>query len=101
MTWSFTDSAAAFRAAAAEHLAADPARNTAVLTLMDTAGRLGWWEEADGRVTGVLAVGPPGVPAFGAMTEEAARALAPGEDAGDPAVRLFPPAEPPGRVHER
>ncbi|CAM5549075.1 N-acetyltransferase [Streptomyces tanashiensis] len=75
MTWSFTDSAAAFRAAAAEHLAADPARNTAVLTLMDTAGRLGWWEEADGRVTGVLAVAPPGVPAFGAMTEEAARAL--------------------------
>ncbi|WP_369143944.1 GNAT family N-acetyltransferase [Streptomyces sp. R44] len=77
MTWSFTDSAATFRAVAAAHLAADPARNTAVLTLMDTAGRLGWWEEADGRVTGVLAVAPPGVPSFGAMTEEAARALAP------------------------
>ncbi|MFI8770098.1 GNAT family N-acetyltransferase [Streptomyces sp. NPDC053792] len=75
MTWSFTESAAAFRAAAAGHLAADPARNTAVLTLMDTAARLGWWEEADGRVTGVLAVSPPGVPAFGAVTEEAARAL--------------------------
>ncbi|WP_030688259.1 GNAT family N-acetyltransferase [Streptomyces globisporus] len=75
MTWSFTDSAAAFRAAAAEHLAAEPVRNTAVLTLMDKAGRLGWWEEADGRVTGVLVVSPPGVPAFGAMTEEAARAL--------------------------
>ncbi|MFF8376303.1 GNAT family N-acetyltransferase [Streptomyces sp. NPDC015661] len=75
MTWSFTDSAAAFRAAASEHLAADPARNTAVLTLMDTAARLGWWEEADGRVTGVLAVSRSGVPAFGAMTEEAARAL--------------------------
>ncbi|MER7534642.1 GNAT family N-acetyltransferase [Streptomyces sp. NPDC097704] len=74
MTWSFTDSAAAFRAAA-EHLAADPARNTAVLTLMDAAGRLGWWEEADGRVTGALVVSPPGVSAFGAMTEEAARAL--------------------------
>ncbi|MFF5280657.1 GNAT family N-acetyltransferase [Streptomyces sp. NPDC013171] len=75
MTWSFTDSAAAFRAAAAEHLAADPARNTAVLTLMDAAGRLGWWEEVDGRVTGALVVSPPGVSAFGAMTEEAARAL--------------------------
>ncbi|WP_086825565.1 GNAT family N-acetyltransferase [Streptomyces sp. NRRL B-24572] len=76
MTWSFTDSAAAFRAAAAEHLAADAARNTAVLTLMDKAGRLGWWAEADGRVTGVLAEAPPGVPSLGAMTEEAARALA-------------------------
>ncbi|MFF9847635.1 GNAT family N-acetyltransferase [Streptomyces litmocidini] len=76
MTWSFTDSAAAFRAAAAEHLAADPARNTAVLTLVDRAGRLGWWEEADGTVTGVLAVAPAGVPALGVMTEEAARALA-------------------------
>ncbi|MFB7450796.1 GNAT family N-acetyltransferase [Streptomyces sp. NPDC056194] len=75
MTWSFTDSAAAFRAAAAEHLAADPARNTAVLTLMDAAGRLGWWEEADGRVTGALVVSPPSVSAFGVMTEEAARAL--------------------------
>ncbi|MGW5775289.1 GNAT family N-acetyltransferase [Streptomyces sp. NPDC003863] len=75
MTWSFTDSAAAFRAAAAEHLAADPARNTAVLTLMDAAGRLGWWEETDGRVTGALVVSPPGVSAFGAMTEEAAREL--------------------------
>ncbi|MFE5593453.1 GNAT family N-acetyltransferase [Streptomyces sp. NPDC056549] len=78
MTWSFTDSAAAFRAAAAGHLAADPARNTAVLTLMDTAALLGWWAEADGRVTGVLAVAPPGVPAFGAVPEEAARALARG-----------------------
>lgn len=76
MTWSFTDSPAVFRAAAAEHLAADPARNTAVLTLMGTAGRLGWWTEADGRVTGVLAEAPPGLTSFGAVTEEAARALA-------------------------
>ncbi|MFF0426784.1 GNAT family N-acetyltransferase [Streptomyces sp. NPDC004520] len=76
MTWSFTGSPAVFRAVAAEHLAADPARNTAVLTLMDTAGRLGWWTEADGRVTGVLAEAPHGVTSFGAMTEEAARALA-------------------------
>ncbi|MFI1655574.1 GNAT family N-acetyltransferase [Streptomyces sp. NPDC020472] len=76
MTWSFTESAAAFRAAAAEHLAAEPVRNTAVLTLMDTAGRLGWWAEPDGGVTGVLVVSPPGEPSLGAMTEEAARALA-------------------------
>ncbi|AJF64913.1 GNAT family N-acetyltransferase [Streptomyces vietnamensis] len=86
MTWSFTDSAAAFRAAAAEHLAADAARNTAVLTLMDKAGRLGWWAEADGRVTGVLAEAPPGVPSLGVMTEEAARAL------------TFPPGEEPTEV---
>ncbi|MFI1716358.1 GNAT family N-acetyltransferase [Streptomyces litmocidini] len=87
MTWSFTDSAAAFRAVAAEHLAADPARNTAVLTLVDGAGRLGWWTEADGTVTGVLVVARPGVPVFGAVTEEAARALAlPGglPDGGEP-----------------
>ncbi|MFD3570537.1 GNAT family N-acetyltransferase [Streptomyces sp. NPDC058667] len=75
MTWHFTEDSAAFRTAAAEHLAADPARNTAVLTLMDRADRLGWWAEPDGRVTGVLAESPPRVPAFGAMPVEAARAL--------------------------
>ncbi|MER7947123.1 GNAT family N-acetyltransferase [Streptomyces sp. NPDC096079] len=77
MTWSFTESAAAFRAAAAELLAAEPARNTAVLTLMDTARRLGWWAEPDGRVTGVLVVPPSDAPSLGVMPAEAARALAP------------------------
>ncbi|MFC9700729.1 GNAT family N-acetyltransferase [Streptomyces sp. NPDC056943] len=75
MTWYFTEDAAAFRAAAADLLAAEAARNTAVLTLMDSAGRLGWWAEPDGRVTGVLAVSPPREPSFGAVTVEAARAL--------------------------
>ncbi|MEV8586492.1 GNAT family N-acetyltransferase [Streptomyces sp. NPDC051180] len=75
MTWHFTGDATAFRTAAARHLAAEPARNTAVLTLMDRADRLAWWTEPDGRVTGVLAVSPPRVPAFGAVTVEAARAL--------------------------
>ncbi|MFC8763608.1 GNAT family N-acetyltransferase [Streptomyces sp. NPDC057193] len=75
MTWHFTEDATAFRTAAAEHLAAEPARNTAVLTLMDRADRLGWWAEPDGRVTGVFAESPPRVPAFGAMTVDAARAL--------------------------
>ncbi|MFJ6578524.1 GNAT family N-acetyltransferase [Streptomyces sp. NPDC091368] len=83
MTWSFTDSPAAFRAAAGGHLAAEAARNTAVLTLMDTAERLGWWAEPDGRVTGVLAVPQSGAPSFGAVTEEAARALAPAGLLGD------------------
>ncbi|MGW6390078.1 GNAT family N-acetyltransferase [Streptomyces sp. NPDC055103] len=76
MTWTFTEDAAAFRAAAADLLAAEAARNTAVLTLMDSADRLGWWAEPDGRVTGVVAVSPPGEPSFGAVTVEAARALA-------------------------
>ncbi|MFB7589219.1 GNAT family N-acetyltransferase [Streptomyces sp. NPDC056169] len=76
MTWYFTEDAAAFRAAAADLLAAEAARNTAVLTLMDSAGRLGWWAEPDGRVTGVLAVSPPREPSFGTVTVEAARALA-------------------------
>ncbi|MFF1510776.1 GNAT family N-acetyltransferase [Streptomyces sp. NPDC058326] len=75
MTWHFTEDATAFRTAAADHLAAEPARNTAVLTLMDRADLLGWWAEPDGRVTGVFAASPVRVPAFGAMTVEAARAL--------------------------
>ncbi|MFD3660623.1 GNAT family N-acetyltransferase [Streptomyces sp. NPDC058659] len=76
MTWYFTEDAAAFRAAAGGLLAAEAARNTAVLTLMDSAGLLGWWAGPDGRVTGVLAVSPSRVPVFGAVTVEAARALA-------------------------
>ncbi|MFJ7126844.1 GNAT family N-acetyltransferase [Streptomyces sp. NPDC098101] len=76
MTWHFTEDPAAFRAAAGALLAAEPARNTGVLTLVDTAGRLGWWTEPDGRVTGVLAVAVPGEPVLGTVTPEAARALA-------------------------
>ena len=76
MTWHFTEDTAAFRAAAGTHLAAEPARNTAVLTLMDRADRLGWWAEPDGLVTGVLAVSPSGALDLGATTEEAALALA-------------------------
>ncbi|WP_329278198.1 GNAT family N-acetyltransferase [Streptomyces sp. NBC_00691] len=76
MTWHFTEHPAAFRAAAGTHLAAEPARNTAVLTLMDGADRLGWWAEPDGRVTGVLTVSPSGALHLGATTEEAALALA-------------------------
>ncbi|KOX32435.1 MULTISPECIES: GNAT family N-acetyltransferase [unclassified Streptomyces] len=76
MTWHFTEDPAAFRAAAGALLSAEPARNTGVLTLVDTAGRLGWWTEPDGRVTGVLVVTEPGKPVFGTVTPEAARALA-------------------------
>ncbi len=73
--WHFTADPAVFRAAAGAHLAADPARNTSVLTLMATADRLGWWTEPDGRVTGVVAIPRPGLPSLGATTPEAARAL--------------------------
>ncbi|MFE5947719.1 GNAT family N-acetyltransferase [Streptomyces sp. NPDC056480] len=76
MTWHFTEDPAAFRAAAASLLAAEPARNTAVLTLMDRADRLGWWAGPDGRVTGVLALSPSGALDLGATTEDAALALA-------------------------
>ncbi|MFJ5834899.1 GNAT family N-acetyltransferase [Streptomyces sp. NPDC093089] len=81
MTWHFTEDADAFRAAAARHLAAEPDRNTAVLTLMGRAERLGWWEEPDGRVTGVLAHSPAAGLDLGVTTEEAARALAAEADA--------------------
>ncbi|MFE6456812.1 GNAT family N-acetyltransferase [Streptomyces cinereoruber] len=80
MTWHFTEDPAVFRAAAGALLAAEPARNTGLLTLVDTAGRLGWWTEPDGRVTGVLVVAAPGEPTFGTVTPEAARALASSPD---------------------
>ncbi|MEU7702572.1 GNAT family N-acetyltransferase [Streptomyces sp. NPDC039028] len=82
MTWHFTEDTAAFRAAAGAHLAAEATRNTAVLTLMDGADRLGWWAGPDGRTTAVLAVSRSGALHLGAATEEAARALAsrPGEE---------------------
>ncbi|MER8233632.1 GNAT family N-acetyltransferase [Streptomyces sp. NPDC094049] len=76
MTWYFTEDPAVFRAAAGPLLAAEPARNTTVLTLMDRAVRLGWWADPDGRVTGTVAVAPPCVPLLGAVTVAAARALA-------------------------
>ncbi|WP_282691971.1 GNAT family N-acetyltransferase [Streptomyces sp. CC208A] len=75
MTWHFTTDPAVFRAAAGAHLAAEPARDTAVLTLMETAARLGWWTEPGGRVTGVAALARGGALSLGATTEEAARAL--------------------------
>ncbi|WP_189599149.1 GNAT family N-acetyltransferase [Streptomyces lateritius] len=82
MTWHITEDAAAFRAAAGGHLAADPARNTVLLTLSEGArrrpvasARFGWWTEADGRVTGAFVVTLPHEPALGPMPSEAARAL--------------------------
>ncbi|MEU2078811.1 GNAT family N-acetyltransferase [Streptomyces sp. NPDC013489] len=76
MSWHFTEDTAAFRTAAGTHLAAEPTRNTVVLTLMDGAARLGWWAEPDGWVTGVLALSSSGVLHLGATTVEAALVLA-------------------------
>ncbi|MDV9190067.1 GNAT family N-acetyltransferase [Streptomyces sp. SR27] len=82
MTWHFTEDPEVFRASAAPLLAAEPARNTGVLTLMAAADRLGWWTEPeDGRVTGVLAVTAPRVVVLGTVTTEAVRALATQEPA--------------------
>ncbi|MFJ3584153.1 GNAT family N-acetyltransferase [Streptomyces sp. NPDC090127] len=83
MTWHFTEDAAVFRAAADEHFAADPARNTVLLTLSEGArrrpvadARYGWWTEPDGRVTGAFLRTLPHEPALGPMPVVAARALA-------------------------
>ncbi|MER5739376.1 GNAT family N-acetyltransferase [Streptomyces sp. NPDC002262] len=75
MTWHFTTDPAVFRAAARAHLAAEPVRNTAVLTMMDGAELLGWWTGPDGTVSGVLAGSPAPVLTFGAVPVEAAAAL--------------------------
>ncbi|MDT9693120.1 GNAT family N-acetyltransferase [Streptomyces sp. P9(2023)] len=83
MTWHITEDAAAFRAAADEHFAAEPARNTVLLTLSEGArrrpvadARYGWWTEPDGRVTGAFLFTLPHEPALGPMPAVAARALA-------------------------
>ncbi|MGW2019070.1 GNAT family N-acetyltransferase [Streptomyces sp. NPDC001927] len=83
MTWHITEDAEAFRAAAVDHFAADPARNTVLLTVSEGArrrplasGRYGWWTEPDGRVTGAFLFTLPHEPALGPMPAVAARALA-------------------------
>ncbi|MEU9999844.1 GNAT family N-acetyltransferase [Streptomyces sp. NPDC050848] len=82
MTWHFTEDAAAFRAAADDHFAADPARNTMLLTLSEGArrqpvesARYGWWTDPDGRVTGAFLLMLPHQPILGPMPVVAARAL--------------------------
>jgi hypothetical protein len=82
MTWHITEDAGAFRAAAHDHFAADPARNTVLLTLSEGArrrpiesARYGWWTEPGGKVTGAFLFTLPHEPALGPMPVEAARAL--------------------------
>ncbi|MEU9863752.1 GNAT family N-acetyltransferase [Streptomyces sp. NPDC047971] len=82
MSWHITEDAVAFRAAAGAHFAADPARNTVLLTLSEgglrrpiDSARYGWWTEPDGRVTGAFLFTLPHEPALGPMPVRAARAL--------------------------
>ncbi|MFF9840756.1 GNAT family N-acetyltransferase [Streptomyces sp. NPDC020422] len=76
MGWHLTEDPGVFRAAVEGYLAAAPARNTALLTQLDTAGPRGWWADpADGRVAGAFLVSPPGVPLLGTMPDVAAREL--------------------------
>ncbi|MFD6345822.1 GNAT family N-acetyltransferase [Streptomyces roseolus] len=76
MSWHFTTDPGAFLTAAGPHLAAEPARNTAVLTTMDTAELLGWWSGPDGTTaTGVLVASPSAELTFGVLPVAAAAAL--------------------------
>lgn len=76
MSWHFTTDLRAFLDAAGPHLAAEPARNTAVLTTMEGAELLGWWTGPDGTTaTGVLVAAPLADLTFGVVPVEAAAAL--------------------------
>ena len=82
MTWHLTELAGVFHAAAHEHLTADPARSTVLLTLSEAARRqpvahaqYGWWTEPDGSVTGAFLSKVAHEPTLGPMPVAAARAL--------------------------
>ena len=88
MVWEITHDVDAFHTAAGAYLAADPVRNTVLLTVADTVrsrgphayggdlpARFGWWRDQDGTVAGAYVHTPPFRPTLGPMAEEAARAL--------------------------
>ncbi|MFJ4777381.1 GNAT family N-acetyltransferase [Streptomyces sp. NPDC088762] len=88
MTWTFTSDLAAYVAAAAPAVAAQPVSNTLLLTVADRLERqgvhaygsadpvFGWWTGADGSVAAGLLCTPPFPLQLGAVPEEAVRALA-------------------------
>ncbi|MFF4344133.1 GNAT family N-acetyltransferase [Kitasatospora sp. NPDC001540] len=88
MGWTLTTSLDEFRTAAGPFLAAHPAENTVLLTIVDRIDRdgpqvygeapprYGWWREPDGAVTGVTLRTPPYGQRLGRMTAAAAEALA-------------------------
>ncbi|MEU1074699.1 MULTISPECIES: GNAT family N-acetyltransferase [unclassified Streptomyces] len=83
MTWHLTDDVETFLVAADPFLAADPARNTVLLTLGAGAreghwpgARFGWWT-GPGQTVGGAYVQTPGMPpVLGTMPDDAARELA-------------------------
>ncbi|MEV5971065.1 GNAT family N-acetyltransferase [Streptomyces sp. NPDC051921] len=76
MSWHFTEDPAVFRDVVHDRLAADPARNTTLLGMLETTGPRGWWGE-HGDVGGAFVVGAPaGVLLLGVMPDAAARAPA-------------------------
>ncbi|MFJ5232517.1 GNAT family N-acetyltransferase [Kitasatospora sp. NPDC088391] len=88
MSWTLTTSLDEFRTAAGAFLAADPAGNTVLLTILDRLGRdgphvygeqaprFGWWREPDGTVTGATLRTPPYGQRLGRMPVAAAGELA-------------------------
>ncbi|MFJ1752106.1 GNAT family N-acetyltransferase [Kitasatospora sp. NPDC088134] len=88
MSWTLSTSLDEFRTAAGTFLAADPAENTVLLTILDRLGRdglhvygeqaprFGWWREPDGTVTGATLRTPPYGQRLGRMPVAAAEALA-------------------------
>ncbi|WP_030273627.1 GNAT family N-acetyltransferase [Streptomyces sp. NRRL B-24484] len=90
MTWTLTNDPDALRAEAGDFLAAHPAENTVLLTLLDRIARRGlhafgeqdpvfghWRAAPDGPVEGVFAQTPPFPVRLGRMPARAAAALAP------------------------
>ncbi|MEE1753252.1 GNAT family N-acetyltransferase [Streptomyces sp. SP18CS02] len=93
MSWHFSGDVAEFRRNAGDHLARDPARCTALLTLSEALSRpgagaeapapgrppslFGWWRPGAGAAVGAAFVQvPPHLPQLGPMPGPAARALA-------------------------
>ncbi|NWF27593.1 GNAT family N-acetyltransferase [Streptomyces sp. PKU-EA00015] len=90
MTWQLTHDVDEFHHHAGPHLAADPVRNTGLLTVSETVRRhgpgaygdsggppprFGWWMDGDG-VTGAFLQTPPHPPLLGPLTPHQARELA-------------------------
>ncbi|MGC5361754.1 GNAT family N-acetyltransferase [Streptomyces sp. DT24] len=100
MVWEVTHDVDAFRAAAGGYLAADPVRNTVLLTVAatvssqgphaygsDAPARFGWWRGAlDGVVAGAFAHTPPHHLQLGPMPDSIARTLVRDCLSGGPAV---------------
>ena len=99
MVWEITHDVGAFHAAAGAYLAADPVRNTVLLTVAatvqsqgphayggDVPARFGWWRATDGVVTGAFVHTPPHRLLLGPMPDSIAWALVRDCHSSGPAV---------------